>query len=196
MYGKDSSGVGRPVLVDSSGKMITVPGGGKYADAAINGRLFYGANQTGVTTSTTKHNTFTGLALVNPTGSGKVFIVHEFSYAFNDSSAGDTNLSLAVGPVHSGYAADITVQCCRSGYSASVAILDAAATITGASLVIVKHIATIGTNATTDLLTPNGVVDIGGSIVLDPGRIVCTDTTLATGGTSVLFAFMWEEVDA
>ena len=194
MYGKDRSGIGRPALVDSEGKFITAPGGGKYADAALAGRLFYGANQTGVTTSTTKHNTFTGLALVNPTGSGKVFIVHEFSYAFNDSPAGDTNLSLAVGPVHAGYAADITVQCCRSGYASSVAILDAAATITGASLVIVKHIATIGTNITTDLLTPNGVVDLGGSIVLDPGRIVCTDTTLATGGTSVLFAFMWEEI--
>lgn len=201
MYGKVgvqslSNGSTGPLRLDERGCLITAGGGGKYAEAALAGRLFCGSNQTGVTTSTTKNNTFTGLALVNPTGSGKVFIVHEFSYAFNDSPAGDTNLSLAVGPVVAGYAADITVQCCRNGYAASVAILDSAATITGASLVIVKHIATIGTNVTTDLLTPNGVVDLGGSIVLDPGRIVCTDTTLATGGTSAFFGFMWEEIDA
>ena len=200
MYGKVgvqslSSGSSGPVRLNERGDIISQPAGGKYTEAALAGRLFFGSNQTGVTTSTTKHNTFTGLALVNPSGSGKVFVVHEFSYAFNDSPAGDTNLSLAVGPVHAGYAADIAVQCARSGHAASVAILDAAATIVGASLVIVKHIATIGTNLTTDLLTPNGVVDLGGSIVLDPGRIVCTDTTLATGGTSALFAFMWEEID-
>ena len=190
-----SEGTYNTLATDVYGNIQTVTARGKYAHAALAGRLFYGATQTGVTTSTTKHNTFTGLALVNPTGSGKVFIVHEFSYAFNDSPAGDTNLSLAVGAVHSGYAADITVLCCRHGVGTSVAILDSAATITGSALSLVKHIATIGTNLTTDLLTPNGVVDLGGSIILDPGRVVCTDTTLATGGTSALFAFMWEEVD-
>lgn len=195
MYGKTEAGIGLPVLVDSSGKLITVPGGGKHADAALAGRLFYGANQTSVTTSTTKHNTFTGLALINPTGSGKVLVVHEFSYAFKDSIAGDTNLSLAVGPYVADHAAAITVQCCRNAYATSVAYLDDAATITGTALVIVKHIATLGTNVTTDLLTPNGVVDLGGSIILDAGRALYTDTTLATGNVA-FFAYMWEEVDA
>ena len=200
MYGKVgvqslSNGSAGPLRLDERGGLVTSGGGGKYAEAALAGRLFFGSNQTGVTTSTTKHNTFTGLALVNPTGSGKILILHEFSYAFNSSPAGDSNLSLAVGPVHAGYATDIAIQCARNENAASVAILDAAATITGASLVIVKHIATLGTNLTTDLHTPNGLVDLGGSIVLDPGRIVCTDTTLATGATSALFAFMWEEIN-
>lgn len=37
MYGKDADGIGRPVLVDETGKLITV---NDLADAAINGRLF------------------------------------------------------------------------------------------------------------------------------------------------------------
>jgi len=194
MYGKTEAGVGLPVLVDSSGKMIVAAGGGKLAEAAIAGRLFMAANQASVTTCTTLHNTFTGLAIVNPSTSGKLYIMQEFSYALKDSPSGDTNLSLAVGPAHSGFAADITVRCARWGYKTSVAIADAAATITGASGVIVKNIATLGTNLTTDLLTPDGVVNLGGSIVIPPGYACYTDTTLASGNVA-FFGFVWEEVD-
>ena len=192
MYGKTSAGLGLPVLVDSSGKLITEPGGGKYADAAINGRLFMAANQTPVNTSTTLNTTFTGLALCNPTGSGKLLIVHEFGWALDQASAGDAVLALAT-TTDSGFAADITVRCARWGYATSVAYADAAATIVAP--VIIKIIGSIGTNATTALTNP-GLIDLGGSIVLAAGRALVTDTTLATGATSIQFSFMWEEVDA
>jgi len=194
MYGKDSDGIGRPVLVDGTGKLITKPGGGRLAEAALAGRLFCASNQAHVTTCTTLHNTFTGLAIVNPSTSGKNYIMHEFSYAMMDSPAADTNLSLAIGPAHSGFAADITVRCCRWGYATSVAIADAAATIIGAAGVIVKHIATLGTNATTALLNGPTVVDLGGQFVIPPGYAIYTDTLLASGDF-MLFGFVWEEVD-
>jgi hypothetical protein len=76
MYGKDSSGIGRPVLVDSGGRLVGLAG--KYQDAAINGRLFYASTQVSVTTSTSKNNTFTGIALVNPSTSGKVILSMNF----------------------------------------------------------------------------------------------------------------------
>jgi len=192
MYGKDSNGIGRPVLVDDGGRLVGLAG--KYQDAAINGRLFFASTQVSVATSTTKNNTFTGIALVNPSTSGKLYIVHEFSYALDDSPSADTALSLATGPEHSGYAADLAVQCTRYGKAGSAAIVDTSATIVGASLTIVKHVATLGTNLTTDLLTHTPPVDLGGSIILDPGRIVCTDTVLASGAFLYL-AFMWEEVN-
>lgn len=192
MYGKDSSGVGRPVLVDSSGKMITVPGGGKYADAAINGRLFSAANQTPVNTSTTLNTTFTGLALANPTGSGKLLVVHEFGWALDQAAAGDSVLALGITTYSSEYAAAITPRCARYAYATSVAIVDNGATIVAP--VLVKIIGSIGTNATTALTNP-GLIDLGGSIVLAPGYVLVTDTTLATGATSIQFHFMWEEVD-
>jgi len=193
MYGKDSSGVGRPVLVDSSGKLKTVPAGGALAEAALAGRLFSACNQAHVTTCTTLHNTFTGLAIVNPSTSGKNYIFHEFNYAMMDSPAADTNLSLVVGPAHTGFAADITVRCARWGYATSVAIADAAATITGAAGVLVRHIATLGTNITTDLLNGPTIVDLKGSIVIPPGYALYTETLLASGDV-MLFGFVWEEV--
>jgi len=192
MYGMTSEGVGRAPLIGDDRKLIVNVSGGKHTEAAMAGRLFYASTQTHVATSTTKNNTFTGLALVNPAASGKNYIVHEFSWALDNSPSADLNLSLAVGPVHSGYAADLTVYCTRHGYKTSVAIVDTAATITGSALVIVKHIATLGTNLTTDLLMNTPPVDLGGSIILAPGRIVCTDSILGSGAYLFL-AFMWEE---
>ena len=195
MYAKKRSGVPTPVLCDDTGILLSKLTGGSLADAAIEGRLFMASNQAAVTTCTTKNNTFTGLAIVNPTGSGKLFVMHEFSYALLDSSSGDTNLSLLVGP-SAGFTAVITPRCARWGHAASVALVNDSATITGTSGIIVKHIATIGTNATADLLVPCGTQDLGGSIVLPGGYACYTDTTLATGAGTIFFGFVWEEIDA
>ena len=194
MYGQTVDGIGRAPLIDSDRRLIAVQAGGKHAEAALAGRLFSACNQAHVTTCTTLHNTFTGLAIVNPATSGKNYIIQEFNYAMMDSPAADTNLSLAIGPAHSGFAADITVRCARWGYATSSAIADAAATITGASGVIVKHIGTLGTNITTDLLQQNTVIDLQGQIVIPPGYAIYTDTLLASGDV-MLFGFVWEEVD-
>lgn len=192
MYGKTSAGVGQAPLIDSNRKLVTVPGGGKYADAAINGRLFYAANQTPVNTSTTLNTTFTGLGLANPTGSGKIIIVHEFGWALDQAAAGDAVLALAT-TTDSGFAAAIVARCTRNAYATSIAYVDDGATIVAP--IIVKVIGSIGTNATT-ALTARGLIDLGGSIILAPGRSIVTDTTLATGATSIQFSYMWEEIEA
>lgn len=193
MYGKTEAGLGLPVLVDSSGRLITAAGGGIYADAAVKGRLFSAANQTPVATSTTLNTTFTGLGLCNPTGSGKLLVLHEFGYALDQACAGEAVLALAT-TTESGFAADITPRCARYNYATSVAIVDAGATIDAP--VIIKIIATLGQGAaTTQLMPPPTVVTLGGSIVIPPGRAVVTDTTVATGAASIQFHYLWEEVD-
>jgi hypothetical protein len=82
----------------------------------------------------------------------------------------------------------------RWGYATSSAIADEGATITGASGKVVRHIATLGTNATTDLLNGPTIVDLRGSIIIPPGYALYTDTLLASGDF-MLFHFVWEEVD-
>jgi len=191
MYGQDANGVGRPPLIDADRKLVIVNSGGKYADAALNGRLFYVANQTPIATSTTLNVTFTGLGLANPTGSGKLIIVHEFGWGLDQAAAGDAVLALAT-TTDSGFTTSLTVRCTRNAYATSVAYATAGCTI--AAPIIVKVLGSIGTNATT-ALTRTGLIDLGGSIILAPGRSVVTDTTLATGATSIQFSFMWEEVD-
>lgn len=195
MYGKDKNGVSRPVLIDSDRRLVTVASsGGKFAEAAMAGRLFYAANQTNVIACSTLHDTFTGLAIVNPLTSGKNLIMHEFNWAVMDSPDVDSNLSLAEGDADDGYATDIAVRCTQYGYKTSATIADAAATRTGHTTVIVKHVGTLGTNITTDLMQGPTVVDLGGQIIIAPGRAICTDSLLATNDVMV-FGFMWEEVD-
>src|SRR5512137_2164346 len=193
MYGKTRAGVGLPPIVDDEGILLTKNGGGKYADAAINGRLFCAAMQTPATTSTTLNTTFVGLGLCNPTGSGKLIIVHEFSYAATAALTAECLLALAT-TNDSGFAADITPRCCRNAYATSVAIVDKGATIIAP--VIARIIATLGQAADTAMgsAVPPNIVKLDGSIVLAPGRALVTDTTVAAGAV-MQFGFLWEEID-
>jgi hypothetical protein len=193
MYGKTRSGIGLAPIMDDEGVLLVKNGGGKYADAALNGRLFHAAMQTPATTSTTLNTTFVGLGLCNPTGSGKIIVVHEFSYAATAALTAETLLALAT-TTDSGFAADITPVCCRFGYATSVAIVDKGATIIAP--VITRIIATLGQGADSTQLggRPPNIVNLDGSIVLAPGRALVTDTTVAAGAV-LQFGFVWEEVD-
>ena len=196
MYGQNTSGVSRPPLIDADRRLVSQVSGGKYQEAALAGRLFYSANINMVTTSTTLNTTFVGLGLCNPTGSGKVVIVHEFGYAFIGAAAAGLILALATTD-DSGFADDANapIKCARDGYASSVCYTDEGATITAP--VIVKIITRQADAATSTFQnTPPGPVDLGGSIILDPGRSVVTDTTTAAGASLAQFSFMWEEVDA
>lgn len=167
--------------------------GGDLADAAIEGRLFSCANQTPVATSTTLNTTFTGLGIANPADSGKLLVLHEFGYALDQACAAGAVLALA-GTTSSGIAKALTVICARFGYATSIAYLDAAATIVAP--VITRIIGSLGQGAVTaQFMPPPTIVPLNGSIVIAPGRAIVTDTTVATGATSIQFSFLWEEVD-
>jgi len=194
MYGKTRTGIGLPAIVDNDGILLSKNGGGIYADAAINGRLFCAAMQTPTTTSTTLNTSFVGLGLCNPTGSGKLIVVHEFSYACTAALTAETLLALAT-TTDSGFATDIVPRCCRNGYATSIAIVDKGGTIVAP--VIERIICTLGQGADSVQLgglAPN-IVKLDGSIILAPGRAVVTDTTVATGAV-MQFGYLWEEVDA
>lgn len=191
MYGKTKDGLGLPVLVDDEGKILVKPSAGNLADAAMNGRLFCAAMQTPTTTSTTLNTTFVGLALVNPTGSGKLIVVHEFSWASTGAVTAEALLALAT-TTDSGFAADITPRCCRNAYATSVAIVDKGATIVAP--VIERIITTLGQGAVTVAQMQGWqTAKLNGSIVLAPGRAVVTDTTVAVGAV-MQFGYLWEEV--
>ena len=177
-----------------SGQLLTYAGGGKYAEAALAGRLFHSANINMVNTSTTLNTTFVGLGLCNPAGSGKIFIVHEFGYAFATAAAAALILALAATD-DTGFAQDANapIVCARPNFAGSVAYTDEGATITAPT--IIKIIAQHADAATTTFVEAAHVVDLGGSIILPPGRAVVTDTTTAAGASAAQFSFMWEEID-
>ena len=195
MYGQNSSGVSRPPLIDANRKFIVATSGGKYAEAAIAGRLFYAANINMVATSTTLHTTFVGLGLCNPTGSGKLVIVHEFGWAVVVAAGAAAVLALAT-TTDSGFADDVNapIKCCRDGYATSVCYTDESAPIVAP--VIVKVVSQIATANINTYQPRKQVLDLGGSIILAPGRSLVTDTTTVIKASAAQFSFMWEEVDA
>ncbi len=187
-------GVKVPIEVDTRKNLLVAQGSAKYTEAALAGRLFVAAMQTPATTSTTLNTTFVGLSLCNPTGSGKIIIVHRFSYAATAALTAETVLALAT-TTDSGLAEDIIPRCCRYGYATSIAIVDRGATIVAP--VIERIVCTLGQGADSTQLggRPPNMFDLDGSLVLDPGRAVVTDTTYAAGAV-MQFGFVWEEVAA
>lgn len=195
-----STALSVPVTTDTSGRLLKTGGMGQ---AAIAGRLYCGDTQGEVKTSTTMNTTFTGLALGNPHGSGKYYVLWEFSYAHTEAIKDETNLALAVG-VTSGLANETVslVRNCLAGAPVlSEAILDTSATIVAP--VVVKQIASLDdmtTLAAQQWTTSPQVVNINGTIVLAPGTAVFTDSTYAIQSDAaddvcIHFGYVWEEVD-
>ena len=165
---------------------------GDLTEAALAGRLFAAANQASVACSTTLNTTFTGFSLCNPADSGKIVIVHEFGYGAKAAVTGESVLSLATTD-DTGFAADVTPRCVRNGLNPSVCYCDEAATITAP--VIEKIVAQLGQGADSVQFggIPPTIIPIRG-IILDEGRAVVTDSTVATGDV-MYFSFLWEEID-
>ena len=177
----------------SRGALLTNASGGKYAEAALAGRLFSTANVNVLATSTTLNVTFTGLGLYNPIGSGKLIVMHEFGYAWDTAGAATgIVLALAVTDTTNTTAmhADLTIECARPNYDTSVCFATEAATI--AAPTIVKIVSQHATAATTTFVSLPRVIDLAGCIILPPGQTLVTDTTLAD---TAQFSFLWEEID-
>lgn len=191
MYGKTRNGVGLPALVDSDGVLL-VPAG-KYADAALSGRLFSVSNQAAVATTAALATTWTGLGVANPTGSGKLLVFHEFSWGLSvvGPAAGAIGLMTST---DSGFASAITPRCAKYAAGSSVAIVDDGATI--ATPVLERIVSTYGTGAiTTWQGATHQVAKLEGGIILPPGRSLLTYTFAATTA-AFIFSFLWEEIDA
>ena len=195
MYGKvgpNTLAVGGtgPIRIAGDGSVVISPG---LTDAALAGRLFYAANQAAVATTTTLNTTFTGLALSNPSTSGKIFILREFSWGLSVVASAAGLLSLASCTIAApAQAAGVTPRCTRIGYATSAAITDDGATTVGPALV--KPITTYGTGAVTTWQgATQQVAKLDGQIIIVPGQTIVTDTTTATTA-AFLFGFLWEEI--
>lgn len=174
---------------DQFGNLITSKG---LAEAAIEGRLFSVCNQAAVAVTAALATTWTGLGLCNPTGSGKLFIVHEFGWAQTVVNPAEGAIGLMTA-TDTGMAAALTAKCARDGYKTSSAYCDDGATIGTPILLRICGSTMEGAITTVPATTPS-IYKVNGSIVLAPGRSLLTYHTI--GGTaSLVFHFVWEEVD-
>jgi len=195
MYGKTKAGVGLPVLVDSSGRIITADGG-KYRQATLDGRMFSVANQAAVITTAGLAATYTGLAVCNPLASGKNLVICGFNFGAGVAVTVATSIGIMGGA--SGCAAAtaiITIQNRLLGGGGSSAVADDAVVFT-TTPVLLQLVAEGWTEATTaGSIGPIHNIDLDGSLIVPPGGYVAAYTSAIVTGASLLFGFMWEEVD-
>lgn len=190
---KKSTGEIESALTDSQGRLMTT--GGNLGLAAIEGRLYYYATQDEVAQSDLLNTTFTGLAIGNPNGSGKYYIMHEFGWAFSAAYTNESDLSLIVTTTKGlTNTAPTTVKpALVGGAMLSEAIADEAATISTPTFA--KFICSLDDHAVaTQWTSVPQVADLRGSIVLTPGYAVASHATVALDAV-MYFHFVWEEID-
>jgi hypothetical protein len=187
---QDRNNIVRALRVDPQSGLVLA--GGRYAEAAMAGRLFSIANQAAVATTAALATTWTGLGVCNPAGSGKNLIIHEFGWALTVIGSDEGGVGLMTAD-DTGMADALTSRSCKYGAGSSVAYCDNGATI--GTPVLERIYGTYGTGAiTTAMLYAPTVVELNGSIILPPDRSILTYTTTATTAAFV-FHFLWEEVN-
>jgi hypothetical protein len=176
--------------LDQTGRLIVA---GDLAEAAIEGRLFSVANQAKVAVTANLATTWTGLGVANPTGSGKLLVMHEFGWSTDIVNPAEGVVGL-MSSTDSGFAAALTAKCARDGYKTSVSYCDDGATI--ATPILLRTCGSTMEGAISTVVQNNvNIYKINGGIVLAPGRSVMTYHSI--GGTaSLIFHFVWEEIDA
>ena len=163
---------------------------GSGYEQSYRGNMFSVANQAAVSTSSSLNTTFTGLSLANPSTSGVNLVMRKFSVAqFAVGAAAVISLAGVVGVA----AGSLVVRSTKVGVPyAGATIASAGATITAP--ILLRPLCSVGSLATTGYgLQGPTIIDLGGDLIVPPGAMICTDTSVATT-TALIFGFVWEEV--
>jgi len=186
-----------PVLVDSSGKLITISGSPRYEADVEAGCVFVAANQAAVALTAAMATTYTGLVLFNPLTSTKNLIMLGCGYALTVATPTATALGLMTGTVVTAAtmdaAAAITPRNRLVGSTVpSVAIVDNGCTLNGTP-VLEQVFGHSWTEATTAGSTgPSNWVDLDGSMIIQPGSYVAF-YSFAANTAAFILSFLWKE---
>ena len=187
-----AEGSRNPLRTDESGALV-VQATGKYREATQAGRVYAVANQTAVTSTVAMAATYTGLAVCNPTGSGKNLAMLGFGY-INSIAVPTTAtvIGLMTGGGVSAATKAIVARNRLSGGAASVANCDAAVVFTEAP-VLEQVFSTFNKGAlTAGVHHGTNWIDLEGSLIVTPGYHVSAYVQDANAVTW-LFSFLWEE---
>ena len=194
MYGKTSAGVGNPPLIDSEKRLVVTSG---FADYALKGNVYSGANQTGCVWTVGLATTNTGLCVSNPIGSGKILSLLAAGFSERVQPAGIQDAWIA-----GGYHASTDVAAGVAGTARNMKLGSAAGVgkvWTGATLpvapVYLFPIATGKVSALLSVASSPGLIRIDGLCAIPPGGFVIIATFTVGAAVGQMGALIWEEVD-
>ena len=183
-----------PSQLDVEGNTQSVQAHGNSYNAAFNKRLFFGANQAGVTTSAALATTYTGLCLSNPAASIANLSVRRVSGALIVAPAALTAYGLIVGWSAAGIITHTTPLTSLQpefigNTTVPQALVDAACTLVGTPA---WNAFFAITPSTTGVVGFN--MDINGEIVIPPGGYMAIGSTIAGSSSGLLASISWEEI--
>lgn len=165
---------------------------GRLFESASRGTLFGVCNQAAVTTTAALATTFTGLAIANPSTSGKLLVLRRFQCAqFAVGAAAAVGIMVGSGAA----AGSLTVRPAKVGTTLNSATT-ASAGATIATPVLERIYGSVGSLATTGYgLMPAINVELDGDLIIPPGYYAASYTSVVTT-SALLFGFVWDEVPA
>lgn len=172
---------------------------GRYYEQTLRGNM-YGGAITGQVTTVGLATTYTGLCLSNPVGSGVNLVINKVGIAFLVAFAAAAAVGIMVGYNASTNVTHTTPVTPHNKGNANLAggkgLLDSSATLPTAPIVDTILLAGLTGAITTAPDSPDGVFDLEGSIILQPGGYAAIYTSTVSGAASGAFSFSWEEVPA
>ena len=184
-----------PVRQNRDGSLAVVESHGRYYEAAYRKNLFT-AVASG-TTLTAANTAYTGLAVLNPSGNSKNFVLQKTGGFLAVTSASTLGIALgywAQGTTTMTNTTPVTVLPNFVGTGGSTAIASSSAT-TAASQTAIKYLLHNTAAIATTGEDPGWQVDLEGSIIVPPGYGVALIAVSAASAASALYAdISWEEV--
>jgi hypothetical protein len=178
--------------------------GGRQGDAIVSelhGRYYeqtYRGNMFGITgglTTTTAAGaaTFTGLIVVNPSGSGYNLAINKVTVLQGAALTAETDIGIMYGANVAATTPLTTIFNRLGGGRSSVAVASAGLTLTAAMTAFIVFAGSGSGAITVPGLMPVVGIDFEGSLIIPPGFSVASYTSRVTT-TALMFMFQWEEV--
>jgi hypothetical protein len=192
-----TAGSVNPLVTDGIGSLLTAQAAGQYATSVKKGNVYSGANQTGCIWTVGLATTYTGLALTNPTGSGKNLVILKAGFSERVAPGGIQDVWLAGGShatavTHS--VAGTPRNMLVGTASSAVGLVDTGATLPAAPVYLLPLIGG-KTSAALSVSSTIAVVDVGGLIVMSPGSYLIIATFTVGVAVGQMGCIIWEEID-
>jgi hypothetical protein len=179
------------------GDMIVSELHGRYYETAYRRNMYTATLTAGTTTSAALSTTFTGLLLLNPNNSQVNIVVNKVGFAFLVAFGAASAIGLQVGNQSTAALSSLTttntvVRPNFVGGGTGTALTYSAATTTAP---VLQQIFGAGlTGAITTVPAVYSYFDMEGGLVLPPGAWVGSYTSTASGASSMLASFQYEEI--
>lgn len=161
-----------------------------YSEAAYRGQIFSAANQAAQAVSVALATTYTGLALYNPIGSGKVLVPLKVKFSHSVAPAAIAPIGL-ISTVQTAAPTGTTALTARSNQVGNTAESTAKAYSAATIATPVWHQQLRDGFTAAALPAPTGVEDLDGSIIILPGGLLAIGALTAITG---LASMSWMEL--